>query len=149
MTREEKFLKETPINVVENSRNRVLHKFFLVFLKIIPMVMAGLYLLNTVLSYFNIDYSAISYLTGLGLIPWLFILVASYALKFCTYHRLFLWYIVANDVVCWTDYNFELPVSDRGYLLLHFIVAGLFLFLILYFHQRCRRLNKKDRGVTT
>lgn len=143
MVTEEKFLKATPINAVENSRNRVLHKFFLVFLKIIPMVMAGLYLLNTVLSYFNIDYSIVSYLTGLGLIPWLFILVASYALKFCVYHRLFLWYIVVNDLVCWIDYNFELPVSDRGYLLLHFIVAGLFLFLILYFHQRCRRLNKK------
>ena len=139
MTKEEKFLKETPINVVENSRSRVLHKFFLVFLKIIPMIMAGLYLLNTVLSYFNIDYSAISYLTGLGLIPWLFILVASYALKFCIYHRLFLWYIVANDVVCWADYNFELPVSDREYLLLHFIVAGVFMFLILYFHQKCRK----------
>jgi hypothetical protein len=139
MTKEEKFLKETPINVVENSRSRVLHKFFLVFLKIIPMVMAGLYLLNTVLSYFNIDYSVISYLTGLGLIPWLFILVASYALKFCIYHRLFLWYIVANDIVCWTDYNFELPVSDREYLLLHFIVAGVFIFLVLYFHQKCRR----------
>ena len=101
--------------------------------------MAGLYLLNTVLSYFNIDYSIVSYLTGLGLIPWLFILVASYALKFCVYHRLFLWYIVANDLVCWIDYNFELPVSDRGYLLLHFIVAGLFIFLILYFHQKCRK----------
>ena len=139
MVTEEKFLKATPINVVENSRNRVLHKFFLAFLKIIPMVMAGLYLLNTVLSYFNIDYSIVSYLTGLGLIPWLFILVASYALKFCIYHRLFLWYIVANDLVCWIDYNFELPVSDRGYLLLHFIVAGLFIFLILYFHQKCKR----------
>ena len=139
MTKEEKFLKETPINAVENSRNRVLHKFFLVFLKIIPMAMAGLYLLNTVLSYFDIDYSIVSYLTGLGLIPWLFILVASYALKFCVYHRLFLWYIVANDIVCWVDYNFELPVSDREYLLLHFIVAGVFLFLILYFHQKCRR----------
>jgi hypothetical protein len=139
MVTEEKFLKATPINAVENSRNRVLHKFFLAFLKIIPMVMAGLYLLNTVLSYFNIDYSIVSYLTGLGLIPWLFILVASYALKFCIYHRLFLWYIVANDIVCWADYNFELPVSDRGYLLLHFIVAGLFIFLILYFHQRCKR----------
>ena len=139
MVTEEKFLKATPINAVENSRNRVLHKFFLAFLKIIPMVMAGLYLLNTVLSYFNIDYSIVSYLTGLGLIPWLFILVASYALKFCVYHRLFLWYIVANDLVCWIDYNFELPVSDRGYLLLHFIVAGLFLFFILYFHQKCRK----------
>ena len=139
MVTEEKFLKAIPINAVENSRNRVLHKFFLVFLKIIPMAMAGLYLLNTVLSYFDIDYSVVSYLTGLGLIPWLFILVASYTLKFCVYHRLFLWYIVANDLVCWIDYNFEFPVSDRGYLLLHFIVAGLFIFLILYFHQKCKR----------
>ena len=139
MMMEASYQKATPTVVEGSSRSRTLHRWFLISLKTIPMVMAGLFLLNTVLSYFDIDYSIISYLTGIGLIPWLFIMLASYALKFCEYHRIFLWYIIVNNVFCWIDYNYGIPVSDRGYLIMHFIIAGIFLFLVLYFHQKCHR----------
>lgn len=131
--------RETPTNVEESLRSKTLYKLFLGFLKIIPMIMAGLFLSNTVLSYFDIDYSIISYLAGIGFIPWLFIMVASYTLRFCEYHRMFLWYILVNNIVCWIDDNYGLPVSDRGYLVLHFIVAGIFMFFVLYLHQRERK----------
>lgn len=134
--------KVTPTNVGANLSNRTFYKLFLEFLKVIPMVMAGLYLMNTVLSYFEIDYSIISYFAGIGLIPWIFILLASYTLRFCEYHRMFLWYILVNNIVCLIDDNYGLHVSDRGYLVLHFIVAGVFLFLVLYFHQKCKK-NKE------
>lgn len=133
---EANYQRETPISAEVNSRNRILYKLFLGFLKVIPMMMAGLFLLNIVLSYFDIDYSIISYLTGAGLIPWLFILVASYTLRFCEYHRMFLWYILLNNIICWIDDNYKLPVSDRGYVVLHFILAGVSLFVILYLHQK-------------
>lgn len=138
MMMEASYQKATPTAAEENSRSKTLHRWFLISLKTIPMVMAGLFLLNTVLSYFDIDYSIISYLTGVGLIPWLFIMLASYALKFCEYHRMFLWYIIVNNVFCWVDYNYGILVSDRGYLIMHFIIAGIFLFLVLYFHQKCK-----------
>ena len=133
---EVKCRKEIPTNAEERLRNKDLQRLFLGTLRIIPMVMAVLFLLNIVLSYFGIDYSAISYLAGIGFIPWLFILLASYALKFCAYHRMFLWYLLVNNIICWVDYNFGLPISDREYLSLHFIVAGIFLFIILYLHQK-------------
>ena len=136
---EVKCRKEIPTNAEERLRNKDLQRLFLGTLRIIPMVMAVLFLLNIVLSYFGIDYSAISYLAGIGFIPWLFILLASYALKFCAYHRMFLWYLLVNNIICWVDYNFGLPISDREYLSLHFIVAGIFLFIILYLHQKCRK----------
>lgn len=131
--------RKTPINAEAGLNSKTLYKLFLYSLKIIPMVMAGLFLLNTVLSYFDIDYSIISYLAGIGFIPWVFILLASYTLRFCEYHRMFLWYILVNNAVCLIDDNYGLPISDRGYLVLHFIVAGVFLFLVLYFHQKCRK----------
>ena len=115
------------------------YKLFLGFLKIIPMVLAGLFLLNTVLSYFYIDWSIISYIAGIGLIPWLFLMIASYLFHFCEYHRMFLWYIMVNNILCWVDYEFGIPVSNKGLFLIHIIVAGLFLFLVLYFHQKCRK----------
>ena len=126
------------IVVAESSRpNNYKHKIFLGFLKVLPMIMAGLFLLNTVLSYFYIEVSVISYLASVGIVPWLFIMVASYIFKFCEYHRMFLWYILVNNILCWLDYEYTLPISNRSLFLLHIIVAGSFLFLVLYFWRKC------------
>ena len=129
------------MTAAESSKLNDYHKskLFLGFLKVLPMVLAGLFLLNTILSYFYIDWSIISYLASVGFIPWLFIMMASYRLHFCEYHRMFLWYILVNNILCWIDYEYTLPISNKGLFLLHIIVAGLFLFLVLYFHQKCKR----------
>lgn len=125
--------------VEENSKLNEYHKskLFLGYLKILPMLIAGLYLLNTALSYFDIDVPTISYLANFFL--WLFVMVASYRLKFCEYHRMFLWYILANNIICILDTEIGLPISNWNYFLLHIIIAGIFLFLVLYFHQKCRK----------
>lgn len=132
------------MSVVENSKlSNYKYKLFLGLLKVLPMVMAGLCLLNTVLSYLNRDWPTITYLSGIGLIPWLFVLIASYLFHFCEYHRMFLWYILVNNVICWIDFQWPLPISNWNYFILHIIIAGAFLFLVLYFHQKCRK--EKER----
>lgn len=133
------------MHVEERSKERSDYyktKWFLISLKVLPMVLAGLYLLNTILSAFDIDISLISYIASLGFIPWLFIMGASYRLHFCEYHRMFLWYIMANNIICWTDTEFGIPIDNWNYFIVHIIMAGLFMFLVLYFHQRCRRKGK-------
>ena len=115
-------------------------KLFIGYLKILPMLIAGLYLLNTALSYFDVDIPAISYLANFFL--WLFVMMASYRLKFCEHHRMFLWYIFANNIICITDTEIGLPIDNWNYFILHIIVAGVFLFLVLYFHQKCRKKPK-------
>ena len=127
------------MTVEVNSKLSDYHKskLFVGYLKILPMLVAGLYLLNTALSYFDIDWPVISYLANFFL--WLFVMMASYRLKFCEYHRMFLWYILVNNIVCITDTEFGLPISNWNYFVLHIIVAGFFLFLVLYFHQKCRK----------
>ena len=132
-------VKESMDVEVSSNLSNYKHKLFLSFLKVLPMIMAGLFLLNTVLSYFYIEVSAISYLASVGLIPWLFIMVASYIFRFCEYHRMFLWYIIVNNILCWIDYEYTLPISNKGFFLLHIIIAGVFLFLVLYLHQKCRK----------
>lgn len=114
-------------------------KLFLGFLKILPMIMAAMYLGNTILSYFYIESRGFSYLSSLGVIPWAFIMFASYRLRFCEYHRMFLWYILVNNLICWTDERHTLPIDNWNYFILHIIIAGLFMFLVLYFHQKCRK----------
>ena len=139
MVKEEKLPEATPTNAEVNLRSKHLYKLFLFSLKIIPPVLAALYLENIVLSYFDIDYSIISYVAGIGILPWAFLMLASYVLRFCEYHRMFLWYIAANNIICWIDYNWKIPISDWNYVVLHFIIAGVFLFFVLYLHQKCRR----------
>ena len=116
-----------------------MYKYFLGFLKVIPMVLAGLYLLNTVLSYFDIDWISLSFISSLGFLPWLFIMGASYLCHFCEYHRMFLWYILMNNLICWIDLEWALPISNWNFFVIHMIIAGIFMFLVLYFHQKYRR----------
>lgn len=107
------------------------------YLKVLPMIMAALCLCNTVLSFFYIDISSFSYLTGVGLLPWLFILLASYCFRFCEYHRMFLWHILINNIICVADEEIGLPISNWNLFILHIIIAGIFLFLVLYFRLKC------------
>lgn len=127
--------------VEESSRLSDYHKskLFLGFLKILPMLMAAMYLGNTILSYFYIESRFFSYMSSLGIIPWAFIMFTSYRLHFCEYHRMFLWYILANNLICWVDEKYKLPIDNWNYFILQIIIAGLFLFLVLYFHQKCRK----------
>lgn len=109
-------------------------------LKFIPMAIALVYLLNTVLSYFGISASILSIIGGLSMLPWLFLLIASFVFRFCVYHRMFLYYIFACDTIAYIDYVWKIPISNRSFFILNIAVAGIFLFIILYLRFRvCSR----------
>lgn len=129
--------------VMEDSLSKSLYKLEIVFLKALPFLMAGMYFLNTLLSYFNLDYEVFSYVAGVGLLPLVFLYISSYCFKFCNYHRMPLHYIVVNDVICWTDANFEIPTSDLEYLCVHMIAAFLCLMVGVYLKLRWDKMKKK------
>ena len=124
------------------SYNRTLYKIQLILLKIIPMLLAGCYLLDTILSYFYIDTPLFSILGGVSVFPLIFLYTSSYVFKFCEYHRMFLHYIVVNDILSWIDYSYKLPIDNFEYLILHIIIAGIFLFIILYLKMKYGILKK-------
>ena len=128
----------------ENSlRNKDLYKIELYLLKVMPMLLAAIYLINTVLSYYDIVLPALSYIGGLSFIPLLFMYISSYVFRFCSYHRMFLHYIVINDLINLIDYYYTLPISDWELLILHMSVAGISLFIILYLYVKSRSKNVK------
>lgn len=101
------------MGVEENSlRNKSLYKIELYLLKVMPMLLAAIYLINTVLSYYDIILPVLSYIGGLSLIPLVFMYISSYVFRFCSYHRMFLHYIVINDLINLVDYYYTLPISD-------------------------------------
>ena len=129
-------VEDTPVEGSLKLSDYHNNKLFIGYLKILPMLVAGVYLLNTFLSYFDIDWPILSYIAQF--ILWLFVMKASYRLHFCEYHRMFLWYILVNNIICYLDSRWPLPVSNWNYFVLHIIIAGIFLFIILYLHQKCR-----------
>ena len=106
------------------------------------MVLAGCFLANTILSYFSIETEVLSYIAGIGILPLLFIYLSSFVFKFCVYYRMLIYYIFTNNVVCFIDDKYGISISCRSYLVLHLIVAAIFLFIILYLKFKlCKHLN--------
>lgn len=98
--------------VEASLRSKNLYKIELYLLKIMPMLLAAIYLINTVLSYYDIVAPVLSYIGGMSFIPLVFMYISSYVFRFCSYHRMFLHYIVVNDLISIVDYYWELPISD-------------------------------------
>lgn len=127
-------------------RNKDLYKIELYLLKVMPMLLAAIYLINTVLSYYDIVLPALSYIGGLSFIPLLFMYISSYVFRFCSYHRMFLHYIVINDLINLIDYYYTLPISDWELLILHMSIAGISLFIILYLYVKGHSKNVKKHS---
>ena len=126
---------------MEERLDLTLHKWVVWTLKIIPMLLAAICLLNTLLSYCDIDIPLLSYLGGISLFPLIFLYLASYAFKFCEYHRLFLHYVSVNWVLNIIDYYWGIPVSNKDLFLMYMVITGIFIGLLLYLHLKGRRLS--------
>jgi len=130
------------MKVEEKSLERRTHKLLLITLKVIPMLLALCAVIGMLLDFFDYDASLCSFIGGVSLLPLIFLYLASYAFRFCEYHRMFLHYVVANNILVYLDYYIGLPISNRSLLIIHLAIVGLFLFLILYFYRKekcCKR----------
>ena len=126
--------------MVENLRSKLLYKIELRLLKIVPMILAFTALLNSILSYFNIDLYILSYIGGISIFTMVFLYLSSYVFKFCEYHRMFLHYVVVTWTINTIDYYIGIPINDLEYLCLQMIIAGISLFIILLLYYKT---NKK------
>ena len=126
--------------MAENLRSKLLYKIELRLLKIIPMILALTALLNSILSYFNIDLYILSYIGGISIFTMVFLYLSSYVFKFCEYHRMFLHYVVVTWIINTIDYYIGIPINDLEYLCLQMIIAGISLFIILLLYYKT---NKK------
>ena len=128
-----------------NSRNvnKLYYKLFIVVLKYTPVLIALCYVLNTVTAVFGIYIEPLSNIAGVSLLTWIFLYIATYVFKFCIYHRMFLWYILIDDLLNIIDYYYELPIETSNLLMIHNSIIGIFLFIILYIYVKD---HKKSTG---
>ena len=125
--------------MVENSRNRRLYKIEIYLLKILPALIACIYLLNITLSYFCIEVKALNYIGHLSIIPMIFIFVSSYVFKFCEYHRMPLYYIIVNNLISIIDLYIGIPVSDYELLMIHSFIAGISIIITIILYVKCNK----------
>lgn len=111
--------------------DKTLYKLELVILKSLPILIALCYFLNTVLSYFGIDFIFLSLIGGLSLLPIVFILISSFVFKFCIYHRFPIYYVIVSDIINYYDLYIGIPLSNRSLFVINMIIAGLFIILIV------------------
>lgn len=129
----------------ENLRSKSLYKLLLVMLKYIPIIIALLYMVNTVTAYFSIDIPVLSSIAGISLLPWTFMYVSTLVFKFCLYHRMFLFYIFITDIVNIIDYYIGIPITDFELLIVHSIITGISLFIILLVYVKDhKRVIRED-----
>lgn len=125
--------------------NKTLYKIQLYLLKVIPMVMAFICILNSVLSYFDIDLPILSYIVGNSFLTIVYFYITSYVFKFCFYHRMFMHYTTITWIINIVDLYIGIPIGDLPYLLLQLIVAGISLFIILYLYVKSnKKVSAKD-----
>lgn len=110
-------------------------------LKVIPMLLALSAILGMMLDFFGIDNYLFSLIGGVSFFPLLFLYIISFVFRFCVYHRMFLHYVVANNLLTYYDYYIGIPVSNAGLFMIHMLLIGIFLFLILYFYRKERCCN--------
>lgn len=134
--------------IVEEKSRKVsknLYKLELLLLKFLPALMAVIYFINTLLSLFKIDLPILSYITGMSLIPIIFMYLSSYVFQFCEYHRLPLHYIVLNIILCTIEYYIGIPLEVKELIALHCCIFVICLFVILYLYLKSRRNEKFNR----
>ena len=124
----------------EVALNKALYKLQLYTLKVIPMVMAFIFWLNTLLSYLDIDIELFTYIGGISFVTITYLYISSYAFRFCSYHRMFLHYILIIQLLEVYDLYVGIPVSELFNFILYQIISGVALFIILYLYVK---YNKK------
>lgn len=125
--------------------NKLMYKLEIICVKYIPILIALIVLINAILSFFDIYINELNYLAGTSLLTLIPMYISSYAFKFCGYHRMFINYILAHKCLVAVDTYIGIPVSDFTLLLMYLILAGIFAFIIIYWHQKC----KNDKGIET
>lgn len=131
--------------VEEKLKNKILYKTQLCLLKVIPMVMAFIFWINTVLSYFDIDLEVFSYIGSCSIITMVYLYISSYVFRFCEYHRMFLHYVCIIWLINIYDYYIGIPVDDISMLMVYQIITGVCLFIILYLYAKNhKKFIRKD-----
>lgn len=104
-------------------------KVLSIIVKYLPVLIALMYFINSILSLLDIYNSIISYNFYCGFVPLFLIYICCAVLHYCTQYKAYLGYIAINNLINWLDYEYGFTEDARiGWI----IVIGTFFCLISY-----------------
>ena len=130
--------------MIENTINKNLYKLFLIIIKFIPNMLAGMKIIGLVLSYFKISSFILTCSFGTSIIFIIILYLISIIFKFCGTHRLSLHYVSLITVLSIIDYYIGIPLSNIGLYYLYSIITGIFITLWIYVWYKNRNNPKID-----
>ena len=114
-------------------------KVLSIIVKYLPIFIALMYFINSVLSLCDVYISAITFIASCGFAPLLLIYMCCCVLKFCSNYKAYLIYIAINNLINWVDYEYGFTEDVMiGWI----IVIGTFFCLISYLMIQHIRSNK-------
>lgn len=117
---------------MEHNINQSLYKIELYWIKIIPMLLAVFSFTDTILSYIGINTEIIAYINAI--VVWLFLFLSSIIFKFCKWHRLFLYYILTENLINAYDCTYVIPLDLKNMIVVQLMIVLIFITLGIYFH---------------
>ena len=117
--------------------NKILYKGEIFSTKYLPILLALLYVSNTVLAYLGFGMCELSILGSVSMIILAKLYWDSYTYKLCAHHRMFLHYILIQNIINYIDYKIGgIPISSRDNLLLDIILFGITLIIYIILKRR-------------
>ena len=104
-------------------------KVLSIIVKYLPIFIALMYFINSVLSLCDVYISAITFIASCGFAPLLLIYMCCCMLKFYSNYKAYLIYIAINNLVNWADYVWNFT---ENILIGWILVIGIFFILISY-----------------
>lgn len=126
-------------------KSKNLYKLLLVVLKGLPMVMALGFVISNTIPRINPVLNMIVHICGLLIPQFAFMYLSSYIFRFCSYHRIFLHYILAIQAITVTDWYIGIPISNNEIRYLQYAVSVVFAIIAIYLYIKHRIDMKKSR----
>lgn len=117
---------------MEEKLSKKMVKNFVLATKILPIIIAAIYFLNSTISFFYGNDIPLNYIGGVSLLPVLYLYLASYTFKLCEYYRMYLHYIVVINIINIYDYYIGIPIDDISMYLLYVLLTTITMFIIIY-----------------
>ena len=118
-----------------NQRLNV-NKLLVLIIKIYPMVIAVGYFCILILHYFKIETYTIDYIIIQPLICLLLLYLLSYVFQFCLYHRIFIHYVLIQNVISYIDEIYTIQVSYKQFLYIQMCLLFIVLIIALISYLR-------------
>lgn len=117
----------------------------LTILKGLPMVMALGFVISNTIPRINPVLNMITHICGLLIPQFAFMYLSSYIFRFCSYHRIFLHYILAIQAITITDWYIGIPISNNEIRYLQYAVSVVFAIIAVCLYIKHRIDMKKSR----